>query len=117
MINMPASIDGYSQQLHYAALVLPILENAIESSKPNTSVSVVLTEQDELVNLMITNEPYDEPGGDEIYEPGHTSKKGHDGMGLSSVRYLLSAHRGATVNHKYAAPCATFSISLPRGTS
>ena len=115
-VDLPASIDGYSNN-YVAALLLPILENAIESSKPGTSVNVEFREGPDQINLTVVNEPEEEPGGDEIYELGHTTKQGHDGTGLSSVRYLLNGHRGSAVRHEYVSPHATFSISLPRRES
>ena len=31
---------------------------------------------------------------EEVYRPGRTTKPGHEGIGLSSVRQLLSRHQG-----------------------
>ncbi len=112
-LDLPTTIEGYSNN-YISALVLPLLENAIESSKQGSLVDVKFTQKDRKNFLHVTNEPEQQPGGSEIYEQGFTTKDGHEGTGLTSVKHLLSAFRGASLDHKFESGLATFTISLPR---
>ena len=112
-VDLPTVIEGYSNN-YISALVLPILENAIESSKQGTPVVVRFSQKGGMNFLHVTNEPENQPGGVEIYEQGFTTKEGHEGTGLTSVKHLLSAFRGASLDHKFESRLATFTISLPR---
>ena len=94
-------------------MLFPLLENAVESNRTGASVTIKLTEQDQTNILTVINEPEEAPGGEETYTLGYSSKDGHDGAGLTSVKNLLNAHDGATVSHEYNKPYAILKISLP----
>lgn len=111
--ELPAAIDGYSNN-YISSLILPILENAIESGKKGTQITIEYSNKEEVDYITVTNEPESEPGGNEIYEQGFTTKKDHEGTGLTSVKHLLSAIRGANLEHKFESRLATFKISIPR---
>lgn len=112
-LDLPTVIEGYSNN-YISALILPILENAVESSKQGTQIIIEYSQTEGVNNINVTNEPDSEPGGDEIYGQGFTTKEGHEGTGLTSVKHLLSAIRGANLDHKFESRLATFTISLPR---
>jgi signal transduction histidine kinase len=111
--DLPITIEGYSNN-YITALILPILENAIESSRQDTVVKINFSQEGEKNQLSIINEPETNPGGNEIYQQGFTTKEDHEGTGLTSVKHLLSAYQGASLNHDYEAGMATFTITLPR---
>lgn len=112
-LELPETIEGYSNN-YITALVLPILENAIESNKQDMGVTVNFLQEGDKNKILIINEPQNEPGGDEIYEQGFTTKKNHEGTGLTSVRHLLSAYQGASLQHSFKSQLATFTITFPR---
>lgn len=110
--DVPEAIPGYSNN-YIAALLLPLLQNAIESNADYSSVNVFFKRDAEENVIVVVNEPEDDPGGDEIYQSGYSSKEGHDGTGLSSVKTLLNSHYGSSIRHSYNNPYATFTITLP----
>jgi len=112
-LSLPKKIHGYSNN-YVTALILPILENAIESSQQNTSTRVSYLQKTETNEIHIRNRPAADPGGEEIYEQGYTTKDGHEGTGLTSVKRLLSTHEGASLTHNFNSGVAAFLIKLPR---
>lgn len=112
-IDFPETIEGYSNN-YITALILPILENAIESNKIKKSVIIKFSQESDKNVITIVNEPQNDPGGDEIYEQGFTTKESHEGTGLTSVRNLLIAYQGASLKHFFESQLATFTITLPR---
>jgi signal transduction histidine kinase len=112
-VDLPETIEGYSNN-YITALVLPILENAIESNKQGMGVTVNFLQEGDKNQILVINEPQNEPGDDEIYEQGFTTKEDHEGTGLTSVRHLLSAYRGASLEHNFKTQLATFTITFPR---
>ena len=112
-LDLPEAIEGYSNN-YITALILPLLENAVESNKEGKLITIKHSQTAEKNQLLIINEPQEEPGGDEIYEQGFTTKKNHEGTGLTSVRHLLTAHQGAGLKHKFKSNLITFTVTLPR---
>lgn len=111
-IKLPSNVDGYSNN-YVTSLILPLLENAVESSKEHTIIEVAFSDIDNRNIVRIINEPEALPGGNEIYAQGYTTKKDHEGTGLTSVKHLLSAYQGASLEHSHDSKMVTFTISLP----
>jgi signal transduction histidine kinase len=110
--NLPDSIDGYSNN-YISALILPVLENAIESNKNGSSIAIGFDKKHDQYILLIDNEPETPPGGNEIYNQGFTTKSRHEGTGLSSVKHLLNAYQGSSISHSSKSHHTTFTITLP----
>jgi signal transduction histidine kinase len=113
-IDVPDRIAGYSNSF-VLALMLPLLENAIEAAPDDSTVAVRFEQSGNTIELYASNlcEP-DFVNNQQIYEAGY-STKGHRGLGLAVVRRLLSAREGAGVTHSYDGAKITFQLTLPRG--
>jgi signal transduction histidine kinase len=111
-LNIAANIPGYSSNF-IVALVLPLLENAIEASPDNENVSLVGRIQDHSLEILVTNRLQQPLPNHDIYEHGFTTKESHDGIGLSTVKHLISGLRGAHVRHFVEDDNVTFAVLLP----
>lgn len=113
-IQLPEKIEGYSNN-YILCLVLPILENAVESSRPNTEISMKGRKESNRYLIEVSNVSINPPVSNDIYTRGFTTKENHEGTGLSIVRHLLSAHRTAAIEHHVDSDLVTFKINLPIG--
>lgn len=97
------------------AITLPVIENAFESAKPDSTVSVEMTAGSYEYRIRVSSTYEAIPEVDSMYRAGFTTKEGHQGIGLSVVQRLLSAYQGARITHEITESQIGFIISLPRG--
>ncbi|MFJ7298151.1 ATP-binding protein [Streptomyces collinus] len=112
-VHMPRSVPGYSNNF-VVAVLLPLLQNAVEAAPAHGTVSVHADDTGDGVRLRVSNDTVETGLPDSIYHVGFSTKEGHDGLGLPSVRRLL-ASRDARISHLVADGRVTFTIDLPRG--
>lgn len=113
-IDVPGEIEGYSNNFILAVL-LPLLENAVEAVPSGGLLTVVYADGAEHINVSVRNDLANVPkwGGD-IYRPGFTTKDNHEGIGLSMVNHFLSGLVGAGVSHRIDDNGVEFSVVLPK---
>ncbi|MBI4639777.1 MAG: HAMP domain-containing histidine kinase [Candidatus Tectomicrobia bacterium] len=111
-LNMPEEIHGYSSNF-IVALILPLLENAIEASPDNERIAIFGQKRDQSFEILVTNRLQQPLPNHDMYEHGFTTKKGHDGVGLSTVKHLLLGLRGAHVDHSADGEKVSFTVALP----
>ncbi|MBB2924009.1 HAMP domain-containing histidine kinase [Cellulomonas cellasea] len=111
-VKVGAGDPGYHVS-YLAALVLPLLENAIEAAAPETVVTVEAWSDDDATTITVSSESSTPPITDSIYDPGYTTKVDHQGLGLSVVRNLLHNRTGAALSHRVDGNRVQFRISLP----
>ncbi|MDI5979610.1 sensor histidine kinase [Amycolatopsis magusensis] len=93
-VDCPPRVPGYGNY-YVTALVLPLLQNAIEVSPSEEEVLFRLWQNGSSVELEISNAVTQRPDLEAMKTAGYTSKdKDSPGIGLSSVRTLLSRHHG-----------------------
>lgn len=110
--NLPDALDGYSNS-YLTALVLPLLENAIEAGVPGSSVDIALESAGDWNLIRVAGTPRLMPPLDRMYERGFSTKENHEGIGLDVVRRLLSAY-GRELRHEVDGGQLTFVLTLPR---
>lgn len=112
-VDIAITIDGYSNNF-VAAILLPLLENAVDASFNGGAVSVHSNQfQDDLV-IKITNPWRAKDPGLDMYMDGYTTKGDeHTGTGLSSVKTLLSNISASDISHSCQAGKLEFTIRLP----
>lgn len=101
-IHLPKSIAGYSNYL-ILSLLLPLIQNAVESASPNTQIKCWVERSDTSYRLHVSNVVDSMPDLELLRTDGYTTKgEGHEGLGLSSVRTLLArqAHLGARLEFR-----------------
>ncbi|MDX3663950.1 hypothetical protein PV646_42260 [Streptomyces sp. ID05-26A] len=118
-MDLPDSVEGYSNS-YILSVLLPLVENAVESNVGGGEISVKLLRLEEnVLRFEVINTPELLPiGDDDIYRPGFTTKDGaHEGLGLSSVKVMVSAHRDGKIGHRIDGEKVTFFVLLPGGGS
>jgi len=114
-VQLPEVIAGFSNN-YLVALLLPLIENAVESAKEDTALSISSRMDTEHLFLDVTSTPSALPVSNQIYADGFSTKPGHTGTGLSIVKRLLSGKRGAGVSHNIEGEKVTFTITLRLGS-
>ncbi|MBM2614973.1 sensor histidine kinase [Actinoplanes sp. LDG1-06] len=113
--RMPERIVGYGNNF-VLAVVLPLLENAVEASPPYGKVSVFYRATDDENVIEVANDL--RPGvtlDPLMYRESWSSKPGHLGLGLRTVSDLLSTHHAAGMSHTVdPAGRVTFAVNLRR---
>ena len=84
-VQMPKSVPGYSNSFIMAVL-LPLLENAVEAAPAASTVSVRGESVGDGFRMHVCNDSAQSALPTDIYLAGFTTKHGHDGLGLPSVR-------------------------------
>lgn len=109
--ELPDNVRGYSNN-YLISLLLPLVENAIDSATPDTTVSLSISNVDGFDRLSISNKPLKLPISHEIYDDGFSTKPGHTGTGLTIVQHLLTAMPSASLSHKIVEDVLTFDIMI-----
>jgi signal transduction histidine kinase len=112
VIEIPDKIRGYSNNL-IVAIILPLLENAIEASPPSGTVIVTGEESERAMLISVKNKAISPAGASEMLVRGFTTKAGHHGLGLSIVQNLISVVPGGIIIPKISGEDVDFSVYLP----
>jgi signal transduction histidine kinase len=112
-IDVPDTIPGYDNNFLVAVLV-PIVENAVEAASDDGSVTVRYTARNGGLRFQVSNTGRPVSLSTDIYKAGFTTKHKHEGLGLPAVRNLL-ARREGTITHQVQDDQVTFTIELPQG--
>jgi len=114
-LNLPDTINGYSNN-YIVSLLLPLIENATESSPDNSEILIKGHKENNFYNISVSNVNGNiNDIKDDIYQDGFTTKPNHEGMGLSIVKHLLSSNNRASISHKVKGSVISFLIKLPAG--
>lgn len=113
-IETPNQVPGYSCS-YIVAVLLPILENALELSVSSGSIEVGFESDSASQRFLVSSEPTSLPVSDAIFERGYSTQEGHTGLGLVSVQRLLSVQRGTSVRFECKDNRVTFIVELPIG--
>jgi signal transduction histidine kinase len=110
-IDIPKVVTGY-ENAFLAAMLLPLIENAVESALAGSTVAVRHDSNRETIAFEVASRTLNIIP-DEPYAPGVTTKEGHDGMGLVVVKRLASSVPGGAVSHRKQGDEVTFTVTLP----
>jgi len=81
-------IDGFESQ-YIVALLLPLLQNAVEASPANNDVEITMTENDDNTFIEIKNTSSQTVKSEDLQKDDFTTKGGsHEGLGLPTVRHI-----------------------------
>ena len=115
-VTVPNLVGGYSNN-YMLAILFPLLENAVEAS-PRTAMISITSEQDRNhIKFIVKNDVEHPVDLQRIGVRGQSSKPGHDGLGISVVKHLVSEHRGASTSFESKDNQFVFRIRLPRRES
>lgn len=112
-VQVPDTVAGYSNSFLMAVL-LPLVENAIEAVGKTGTVSVASRVKEGVHHIDVRNDGPTQVLPHTIYDVGFTTKSGHDGLGLAAVRRLLM-RRDAHISHQVSNGQVIFTIDLPKG--
>lgn len=113
-VEAPDQIKGYSNN-YIVALLLPLIENAAEAAKPETELDIEFHQENRHTIIRITNTTETLPSGKEIFDAEFSTKKEHQGFGLSIAKSLLESTEGASIDYVINGDKITFELKL-RGT-
>jgi signal transduction histidine kinase len=111
-IIMPERIEGYPNS-YIVGLLSPILENAIEASTDSGNVSIIGHQLNDIYSIEVRNCTNNPPQSNKIYEDGFSTKKNHEGTGLTIVHRLLSAYHGSSISHIVDGNIVIFTLNIP----
>lgn len=111
----PSEVSGYSNN-YLMALILPILENAIEASPNGGPIDVDYEIEGGEVVFRITNQITAPIQISAVETPGETTKNGHEGIGIQVVRSLVGARSGGSAEFSHDDSSFTSIIRLPGGS-
>ncbi|MHB1154046.1 MAG: GHKL domain-containing protein [Eubacteriales bacterium] len=81
-------VEGFESQF-IVALLLPLLQNAVEASLANNDVEIAMTESEDKTFIEIKNNSSQTIKSEDLQKDGFTTKGGsHEGLGLSTVRHI-----------------------------
>ena len=92
------------------SLILPILSNAVTAAKPNTSIEVTENKG----KIKITNTYEGTIDLTNFEKDGYSSKNNHRGMGLYTVRHLLSRRELGELNYYLDGKRIVFEIPIQK---
>jgi signal transduction histidine kinase len=96
------------------AVLLPLVQNAVEASPSGSEVICSVDSEDHRVVLIVDNAVTARPNVKRIREGGYTSKakRGHEGLGLSSVRTLIASVSSSQVDFAYDQRLRRFAVTV-----
>ncbi|MFT9477039.1 sensor histidine kinase [Streptomyces sp. Mo3] len=110
--DIPASLSGYSNDFVIAVL-LPLLENAVEASPEGDKVSLEFTRDQHFANFIVTNTFTGNAPGVNVFDRGYTTKSNHQGVGLSVSKGLIEGFAGGELKMDVENKKVKFTVSLP----
>lgn len=106
-LHVKEKYDGISNY-YVLSTVLPILSNAVTASRPDTTVEV--KEKNGIISISNTYEGNIDINNFDI--DGYSSKEGHRGMGLFTVRHLLARRKLGTLTYSIQGNRVIFEIPI-----
>lgn len=111
-VHLPPILDGY-RPTFVLALLMPLVENAVEASPDDGEVRVWSDTTSSMLLLNVSN-PLAGSLSERIYEPMYSSKPDHEGLGLAVALRLVGSVPGGKIDHVEEADTVKFTVTLPR---
>ncbi len=111
-VRSPAKIRGYGNHF-LVAIALPLLQNAVEASIEGHTISCQILDRPSVLSIRVTNFVTQQPDLKDLQTYGFSTKgDGHEGLGLASVRTLIS-RAGGKLSLEYDDHVFTARVELP----
>jgi signal transduction histidine kinase len=109
--NIPVDVD----QGKIKQVVINLLKNAVEASKKQGVISIVVEKIDGLARFSISDsgEGIAETAMDKIFDVFYTTKRHGTGLGLAISKNIIVAHGGSIYAQNRSEGGATFVFTLP----
>lgn len=95
------------------SFISPLLENAVTASPDHKEIRLSVSRQNEWANIVIENECVTTPKISDLKTLGYSSKEGHIGTGLNTVRHFLALLGGKELQVSTDENNIKFSIAIP----
>ncbi len=107
------SINADPEKLH--EVILNLVLNAIDASKPGGEIKVVAksTESQAILSVEDFGDGIDENDKDRIFDPFFTTKAKGTGLGLALVKSIIERHNGNITVESFTGKGTKFIITLP----
>jgi signal transduction histidine kinase len=110
-LHSPDEITGYSNN-YILALILPLLENAVEAAPPNGAVAITVS-TDAGVTIIVENETVSPVDQHAVETFGESTKLNHEGIGVQVVQSLVGARAGGSTSFVTRDHTFSFTVTLP----
>lgn len=112
--SVPQTINGYTDN-QILTLLQPLVQNAIYASPDNSEVKIVFVAEAKRYFFRITNKVETMmPTMDELNTIGYSSKEGHEGLGIQTVRNQLRMMDAVDLSYQLGKDTVTAIIELRR---
>ena len=95
------------------SIISPMLENAVDASPDGREISLVVSQQDNSINIILENECTIPPKLSDLKTIGFSSKEGHIGTGLNTVRHFLVLLGGKELQISINQNKIQFTLNIP----
>lgn len=95
------------------SFISPLLENAVTASPDNKEIRLSVSRQNEWANIIIENECITTPKMSDLKTLGYSSKEGHIGTGLNTIRHFLVLLGGKELQISTYKNNIKFTITIP----
>lgn len=113
-VETDVMIEGDREKLHQ--LILNIVLNAIQASKPDSKISVQLQSSGRRVELTIRDQGQGINPNDlaRVFEPFFTTRASGSGLGLAIAKSIVDAHGGSIAIKSQEQSGTTVTVELPQ---
>lgn len=119
-LNLDTRLQEFiSDELRLADLFSRLLENALEASEENKTITVGTTNNDDMICLSVQDEGVGIPATnkEKIFKPFYTTKVNGPGLGLSIVQRIIGELRGTLSINSEEGKGTLVTVCIPREIS
>lgn len=114
-MDLPEVVAGFDNS-YLATLLLPLVENAVEASPHNGLIELEFSDHETYVQFEVGNDVREPVVMDMVFAPGGSTKDGHEGLGVPTVRWLAESVRGGSLIANVSGDRFRALVRLPRRT-
>lgn len=96
------------------SLISPLIENAVAAVPQGETITLTVDCNDDKVRIIIENPCINTPNLSDLHKVGFSSKEGHIGTGLETVRHFLNLLDGEELDISIDRNIIKFSLKFPR---
>ncbi len=115
-LNLPADpVNVTVDAFHVERALVNLINNAIEASRKEQSISVSLSTEEKYLVIRVQDEGsgMDEDTLNNVFMPFYTKKSGGTGLGMPIAKKIIEAHKGKIDIYSQPGKGTEVTVSLP----